>query len=128
MKTKLTIEIEYAPEMTDPEGLAYAMDRLLKTAVSTPNILDEYGNPMMGEFLIAKDAANEPQSYILNIDGKAFRRQRELLLKIAHLVRKKRGYKPAFGDAILLEGLVELTDAIADQAHDRHGIDCLLDS
>ena len=26
----------------------------------------------------------------------------------------------------MLEGLLELTDAIADQAHDRHGIDCLL--
>jgi hypothetical protein len=26
-----------------------------------------------------------------------------------------------------LEGLLELTDAIADQSHDQHGIDCLLD-
>ena len=34
---------------------------------------------------------------------------------------------PAAGDVDLLEGLVALTDAIADQAHDRHGIDCLLD-
>jgi hypothetical protein len=30
------------------------------------------------------------------------------------------------GDGVLLEGLLELTDAIADQAHDQHGIDCLL--
>ena len=30
-------------------------------------------------------------------------------------------------DQELLEGLVNLTDAIADQAHDKHGIDCLLD-
>jgi hypothetical protein len=30
-------------------------------------------------------------------------------------------------DVTLLEGLIELTDTIADQAHDRHGIDCLLD-
>ncbi len=36
MKTTLTVEIDYDPEMTDPEGLACAMDRLLETALSTP--------------------------------------------------------------------------------------------
>ena len=36
MKTTLTVEIEYDPQMTDPEGLACAMDRLLETALSTP--------------------------------------------------------------------------------------------
>jgi hypothetical protein len=42
MKTTLTVEIEYDPKMTDPEGLACAMDRLLETALSTPGIFDEY--------------------------------------------------------------------------------------
>ena len=65
--------------------------------------------------------------YTLNIDGKLFRSQRALLMKIADLVRQKRPYSPMPGEEVLLEGLLELTDAIADQAHDQHGIDCLLD-
>ena len=65
--------------------------------------------------------------YTLNIDGKLFRSQRALLMKIADLARQKRPYSPMPGDGALLEGLLELTDAIAYQAHDQHGIDCLLD-
>ena len=64
--------------------------------------------------------------YTLNIDGKLFRSQRELLMKIADLARQKRPYSPMPGDRALLEGLLEMTDAIADQAHDQHAIDCLL--
>jgi hypothetical protein len=66
------------------------------------------------------------QQYTLNIDGKLFRAQRNLLMTIADFARKQQPYKPAAGDEALLEGLLSLTDAIADQAHDRHGIDCLL--
>jgi len=66
--------------------------------------------------------------YDLNLDGPAFRAQRKLLMKIADLVHRNRPYEPAPGDERLLEGLLGLTDAIADQAHDRHGIDCLLDA
>jgi hypothetical protein len=64
--------------------------------------------------------------YTLNIDGKLFRSQRELLMKIADLARQKQPYSPIPGEEVLWEGLLELTDAIADQAHDQHGIDCLL--
>ena len=64
--------------------------------------------------------------YTLNIDGKLFRSQRELLMKIADLARRKRPCSPMPGDGALWEGLLELTDELADQAHDRHGIDCLL--
>ena len=64
--------------------------------------------------------------YTLNIDGKLFRSQRELLMKIADLARQNRPYSPTPGDEVLFEGLLELNDAIADQAHDQHGIDCLL--
>jgi len=67
------------------------------------------------------------KNYALAIDGKLFRAQRELLLKIADLADKKKPYLPAPGDTDLLDGLVNLTDAIADQAHDQHGIDCLLE-
>ena len=59
MKTTLTVEIEYDSQKTDPEGLACAMDRLLETALSTPGILDEYGNPAVGEFLVATGTATE---------------------------------------------------------------------
>lgn len=53
MKTTLTVEVEYDPSMTDPEGLACAMDQLLKTALSTPDILEDYGNPTVGDFFVA---------------------------------------------------------------------------
>jgi len=39
----------------------------------------------------------------------------------------QRAYTPKPGDEALLEGLLARTDEIADQAHDKHGIDCLLD-
>jgi hypothetical protein len=56
-----------------------------------------------------------------------FRSQRELLMRLGVLVHKKQAQKPKPGTEELLEGLLNLTDAIADQAHDRQGIDCQLD-
>jgi len=64
--------------------------------------------------------------YTLRIDGKLFRRQRELLLKILDAVSRHKPYVPAVNDADLLEGATTLLDEIADQAHDQHGIECLL--
>jgi hypothetical protein len=61
------------------------------------------------------------------IDGPLFRAQRRLLLKITDLAQKKKTYKPAPGDSDLLDGLVNLTDLIADDAHDEHSIDCLFE-
>ncbi len=70
---------------------------------------------------------NDTRRYDLNLDGRLFRAQRELLLKLADFARRKQPYEPAPGDEELLEGLLNVTDALADQAHDRHGItDCLL--
>ena len=69
---------------------------------------------------------NNTKPYALNLDGPLFRAQRKLLVKIADLVHRKQPYEPAPGDDALLEGLFGLTDSIADQAHDQHGIDCLL--
>ena len=72
------------------------------------------------------DTVNELKQYSLHIDGPLFRKQRELLMKIADLARQKQPYSPTPSDEVLLEGLLGLTDELADQAHDRHGIDCLL--
>jgi len=70
---------------------------------------------------------NDMKRYDLHLDGPLFRAQRELLLKLVDLARRNEPYQPAPGDEGLLEGLVSLTDSLADQAHDRHGIaDCLL--
>lgn len=118
MKTLLTLEIDYGP-MTDPEGLAAAMDQLMKTACSTPGILDDYGHLVIGEFLV-----DTPP----NIDGPTFRKQRQLLLKLRDLAAGRIPNVPDPGDRELLEGLIELTDELADQAHDKHGVDCLLDT
>jgi hypothetical protein len=67
MKTTLTLEIEADPETTDPESLACAMDRLMETALSTPDILSEYGNPKVGEFFVAKETA--VPKVVLNLSG-----------------------------------------------------------
>ena len=71
-------------------------------------------------------AEDSPRSYDLALDGPAFRTQRERLLKLTDALH--RGKRPHLvpADQELLEGLVNLTDAIADQAAGRHGIDCLL--
>ena len=69
MKTKLTLEIDYDPAMTDPEGLAYAMDQLLETALSTPSILSDYGNPTIGQFFVAKETVSPAAKVVLDISG-----------------------------------------------------------
>jgi hypothetical protein len=60
MKTTLTLEIEYDPELTDPDGLASALDQLMETALSTPGIVAEYGDPTVGEFLIVDENSAKP--------------------------------------------------------------------
>jgi hypothetical protein len=66
--------------------------------------------------------------YHLTIDGPAFRQQRELLQRLRGFAAAEMSYWPAPGEVESLDGLIELTDEMADQAHDVHGIDCLLDA
>jgi hypothetical protein len=54
------VEVEYDPSVTDPEGLAVAADRLLETACSIPGVLEEYGGPTFGEFLVAEPQTDGP--------------------------------------------------------------------
>jgi hypothetical protein len=119
-KTTLTVDIEYDPELTDPEGLASAMDRLLETALSTPGIMEEYGDPRIGEFLVAEPAGSDLQHYTLRIDGPLLRKQRQALLDVVHPKLSGETRK-------LIEGVSELLDEIADQAHDRYGLASLLE-
>ena len=126
-KTTLTVDIQYDGRRTDPEALACAMDRLMETALSTPSILDEYGNPTVDEFLVAKSTA-DLKRYTLRIDGGLLRNQRRLLLKLADAAHRNLIHIPrAKDDMDLLEGILALLDEISDQAHDQYGIDCLLD-
>jgi hypothetical protein len=71
-KTTLTLDIEYDPELTHPDGLASAMDRLMETALSTPGIMEEYGDPRVGEFFVSAADGSHPKpgpTIILNISG-----------------------------------------------------------
>ena len=52
VKATLTIEVEYEPDKTDAESVASALDTLLETAMSTPGILDDYGNIEVGPFYV----------------------------------------------------------------------------
>ena len=123
MKTTLTIDVEYDPEITDDESLASGLDRLMETALSTPDILDDYGNPRIGPFSIARPV---PKTYTLELDGPLFRDQRELLLRLHHAAGQSKSVTLGPKEHELLEGLLGLTDAIADQAADDYGIDCLI--
>ena len=66
------------------------------------------------------------RSYDLAIDGPVLRAQRERLLEFTDALHQGKQVKLCPADTELLEGLVDLTDEIADQAADRHGIECLL--
>jgi len=129
-KTTLTLDIEYDDEVTDPEALASAADRLLETVISTPGIVEEYGDPRFGEFLVAANTgSHDLRDYALRIDGPLLAKQRELLLKVFDTVFRG---DPYFGespkDEELLQGIIALLDEIADQAHDRHGLASLLEA
>ncbi len=67
-----------------------------------------------------------PKSYALELDGPLFRAQRELLLRLHHVAGRGESTPLGPAEKELLEGLLGLTDAIADQAADRDGIDCLI--
>jgi len=56
-KTTLTLDLVYDAQITNPESLATAMDRLLETALSPPDIFSEYGDPKVGQFFVAPPPA-----------------------------------------------------------------------
>jgi len=55
----IAVEVEYDPRITDAESVAGAVDALLETALSTPGILDEYGDPTLGETQVIMEPADQ---------------------------------------------------------------------
>lgn len=49
-KARMFVDVSFDERVTDAEALACALDRLMETAMSIPGVLDEYGNPTVGEF------------------------------------------------------------------------------
>lgn len=50
--TIMTVEVEYEEtDEVDAEGVSNALDLLLETAMSTPGILEEYGDADVGAFI-----------------------------------------------------------------------------
>ena len=78
------------------------------------------------ETALATSGDLEGQYYGLSIDGPAFRAQRELLMQLSESSQRQVALALSPEQGELLEGLVNLTDAIADQAADRYSIECLL--
>jgi len=48
----LYIDVEYNPNKTDPDSLAWASDTLMETVLSTPGVLGEYGKVRFGKFYV----------------------------------------------------------------------------
>ncbi len=56
MKTAtLQLTVRYDENITDADAVTNAANLLLSTALSTPDILQEYGNPTFSEFEIVID-------------------------------------------------------------------------
>ena len=50
----LEIKINFDSAQTDAEGIAAAFDQLLETAMSTPGILEDYGNVIADAFYVKR--------------------------------------------------------------------------
>jgi len=58
---EFTVSVIYDENKTDADSVASALDTLMETALSTPDILSEYGNPQVGEFYVNHDCAADVQ-------------------------------------------------------------------
>jgi hypothetical protein len=70
---------------------------------------------------------NNLHDYALRINGPLLADQRRLLLKVMDTVFRGDPYvAESPHDEEMLQGILALLDEIADQAHDRHGLDSLI--
>jgi len=65
------------------------------------------------------------RDYALNLDGPLFRAQRELLQRLHDAARRQEPILLGPEETALLEGVLNLTDNLADQAADRYGVECM---
>lgn len=75
----LTIEIEFDPDITDADAVGEAVDNLLETAMSTPGILEEYGEPSIGQTYIQNQRVPLLMKFVVvgeddELDDRAFLR------------------------------------------------------
>ena len=49
-KARLYVDVEFDADVTDADSVASALDTLMETALSTPDVLSEQGNPHVGGF------------------------------------------------------------------------------
>jgi hypothetical protein len=87
------------------------------------------GDGELMESALPENQAEDDQipRYALKIDGPQLRAQRQLLLKLMPWVKRQTPLVSDPDHENLLNGLINLTDEIADQAHDNYGVDCLID-
>lgn len=52
----LSISVTFDEKKTDAESIANALDNLLETAMGTPGILEEYGDPYVGPFYVERES------------------------------------------------------------------------
>jgi hypothetical protein len=116
----LVRELTDADELLDVDTAAERVRRAMRDLQAILEAVER------GREKDANTAEGQP-TYALNIGGPEFRKQRELLQRLQGSAEAQMPYWAATGEAESLEGLINLTDAIADQAHDNHGVDCLLD-
>jgi hypothetical protein len=108
MRTTLTVDVQYNPRVTDPESLAVALDRLLEIALSTPEILDDYGNPVVGEFFVLqKPRSRRRPIWVRRMDWALLRKQKAWL---------------ASQQTEEAEGLLALLDSLQDFAVGEWGV------
>lgn len=62
---QLHVEVEFDPAITDADSLATAMDRLMETALSTPDIMSDYGNPAVKEFYAV---GKQPTRFVTSVE------------------------------------------------------------
>lgn len=92
MKTAtFKIKVQYDPKSTEVDSLATALDKLLDTALSTPGILDEYGCPELGSFVMEKQDNDRVQLYRCKSKGHVFESLRSHLPAVCPVCRKENG-------------------------------------
>jgi hypothetical protein len=112
--TERVLHVEAADEAAARE-IAEHTDFSAWTSTDSPYSIEEPNASVAGTM-----DGSEPQQVVeihsdtLRIDLQLFRGQRELLTKIADLAGKNQPYTPEAGDEQLLDGLLELTDALFD--------------